>query len=216
MQLSPSKSNLEKQGLVRNAAEQGFNLSEINIRPLHFEGEPHFCLHTAGKDLEHQFDEGLLLDDAVFVAFAGEGVEPVAHDARQVHVLHESHLVDGPMAGGLLGRTDGQVRKDARQVGSQIPLDELRVDLRVEVFHVEQVDEAGAIVSGADNLARDLNRVLRMDPCGELGALVLENLLDSCHCSLIGLFVGLHARSDRPIASSVDDRDLLGRGQSPS
>lgn len=68
-------------------------------------------------------------------------MEPVGYDARQVDILHESHLVNRLMRTGLrLSRAECKISEDARKVWLKFALYEIRIDLWVEVLHVQQID----------------------------------------------------------------------------
>lgn len=129
-----------------DVAQQNVDLLRRNkliaIEIIHLERETHFCLHTARKDLQEQFNKEFLIDAALRVILARQRMEPVAHDTRQVDVLDKGDLVDAALRGGcLLRRAEGEVSEDTSEVGPQLFLDEIGVHLRVKVLHVEQVDQ---------------------------------------------------------------------------
>ena len=114
-------------------------LNEIN---LHLETESHFCLNTGGKNLKHELNEALLVDTTICCSLGGDSMESVTDDAWQVDILYKGHLVDRFRWIALrLGRSEGEICEHTRKVWTQLLLDKLRVDIRVEVLHIQQIDK---------------------------------------------------------------------------
>ena len=107
--------------------------------------------------MEHEVNEAVLLDASIALTFASKGVEAVGHDSGQVDVLHKGHLVDSLLSNRLrLGRSESQVREHTAEVRSQLALDKFRINLRVKVLHIQQIDHLRL-----RRLGLDLKQLLR-------------------------------------------------------
>ena len=113
---------------------------------LHFESESHFCFDRWAENLQEKLDEWLFEDTAICMSVCSYGVEPVRDNSWQVDILYESYLVnrlwnDGLAFPRISGRPQAQVGEHLGEVRAQMVLDEARVNLGVEVLHVQQVDQ---------------------------------------------------------------------------
>ena len=170
----------------------------VGARNLHFEGETHLGLHARGEDLEEELDEGVLVDAAVRVALACQCVEAVGDNAREIDILDERHLVDGLLRVGLgLGRTEGKVGEDAGEVRFELASNELRVNFRVEILHIEKVNDVDGLLGWAGRVTGwSCHSLLNVEGCGDG---LLRRLLRWC-CLLRRGHTSTNGRISTPLA----------------